>query len=246
MPSSPYQERELEYDPFNVKETQRTSSAELAITPDEFDALLEGARNIEYPITIESEFLVICAGRLGLRTGEIIHMKRDWVDLDEQWIQIPMHEPCDKGRKREICGYCRRLADQMAEVNDAPKEQTRDLYWKAKTVRAARTVPYSFSDRCVDIIERYFERFDETMVSSTALKRRFKRAAEEAPQEMPKITAHGLRATAAMHHVDTGIDMWALQSLMGWAYPNTARRYILNNSKRTRKLLEERHETTNR
>lgn len=247
MPNSPFQERELEYDPFDVKETQRTSAADDALTGEQFDRLVEGARNLDRFVEGESELVIYLAGRLGMRRTEIVHMQTAWIDWDNEWIEIPDHEPCTKGKDGGICGSCRSKAKQMAEINDAPQEELEGLFWKAKTVRAARSIPYSFDPHIEGLLEPYFDRFDEIKMSAGALHHRVKRAAEEAPgDDLPRVTPHTLRATSAMHHVETGIDMWGLQSFFGWAYPNTARRYILNNSRRTKKQLEERHGLTER
>lgn len=244
MPVSPYQEMELEYDPFDVKETQVRTSAERAITQDQFRQMYRAADELDPILDLELKFLLFVAGRLGFRASEITHMDKSWVDFENSWISIPKHDPCTEGQDGGICGSCRQAAKQMAETNDMPLSQAEQLYWKAKTVRAARDVPYSFHEEGQRVVERYFGRFDNVRASTSKIHRKFEKAAEMAGIDPDEVTPHGLRATAAMYHVETGMDMWGLQSLMGWAYPNTARRYILNNSRRTKLLLEERHETT--
>lgn len=244
MPNSPYQEMELEYDPFNVEDTRTTTSAERAISQDTFRELLKEANELEPLLDLEMRFFLITAGRLGLRVGEIIHMDKSWVDFKNEWVSIPKHDPCTKGKDGGICGHCRQGAKQMAEVNNISQDNAEKLYWKAKTVRASRDVPYSFHDTAKEVIEGYFNEYDQVIFSGTKANRMTNRITEKAGLDDVDVTPHGLRATAAMYHVETGIDMWALQSLMGWAYPNTARKYILNNSRRTKNLLEERHETS--
>lgn len=238
MAKSPYEELEIPFDPFSVDNGPEKSSADMAISQDEFQQLLKAARELDPLLDLEMEFVLLCAGRLGLRGGEITHMSRDWVDYEDQWIEIPKHEPCTHGKDGGICGYCSQLATQLAEANDISVDEAEQFYWKAKTIRAARTVPYSYDDRCVSVIEEYFDEFDEVTVSNSKLSRKVNKASDMAGLNS-NVTPHGLRATAAMRHVEAGIDMWALQSLMGWAYPNTARRYIMDNSKRTKHVLED-------
>lgn len=245
MPNSPFQERELEYDPFEVAETQKVTSADRAITQDQFRTLLSAADEFEPLLDLQAKFMLFCLGRLGMRIGEFIHMKDHWIDSENEWVSIPEHQPCDQGEDGGICGGCRSLAKQMADTNDMDLQNAKDLYWKAKTIRAARDIPYSFHDECGQTLQAYFDEFDHVLASRTKVARLCDKIADEAGLNA-NVTPHGLRATAAMYHVETGLDMWGLQSLMGWSYPNTARRYILNNSRRTKKLLERRHESSDR
>jgi integrase len=237
---------ELEYDPFEVEATKATTSAERAVTQDQFRDLLDAADEFEPVMDLQAKMLLYATGRLGLRVGELVHMRESWLNREEGWISIPEHQPCQRGRDGGICGACHQSAKQMAETNDMPLEQAEQLYWKAKTVRAARDVPYTFHDGCAEILTRFFDEFDRFTLSAGSVARNCNKIAEKAGMDSDEVTAHGLRATAAMYHVDSGMDMWGLQSLMGWAYPNTARRYILSNSRRTKKLLEERHENSDR
>lgn len=64
---------------------------------------------------LQCRFVILVAGRLGLRAGEIAHMTEEWVDERDKMIRIPAHEACDKGRDEQKCGYCRKQARQMHE-----------------------------------------------------------------------------------------------------------------------------------
>lgn len=246
MTVNPFADEELPYDPFETYDTREETSADRALDQNEFNALVEGAGELGDYYRQEARLVVLLAGRLGMRRGEIAHIDKDWIDFDGEYINIPAHEPCTKGKDGGICGSCRQQARQMADSNDVDVEDLEGLFWKAKTARAERSVPYSFSPRTKVAIEEYFGRFDEMKVSAGGINRRVQKAADNAPDDLGDVNPHCLRATAAMNHVEAGIDMWALQSFMGWAYPNTARRYILNNARRTKKLLEERHGLTER
>ncbi len=88
-----------------------------ALTEREFELLLEGATQCKQ--SLKARFVVLVGGRLGLRAGEIAHMKDDWVDWRQHMVSIPRHESCDKGRfEGEVCGYCRQQAEQMLEHHD--------------------------------------------------------------------------------------------------------------------------------
>lgn len=56
-------------------------SKESALTPREFELLLEGANRIEKEEQRhEARFIILVAGRLGLRTGEITYLQADWIN----------------------------------------------------------------------------------------------------------------------------------------------------------------------
>jgi len=246
MTANPFADEELPYDPFETYDSREETSADRALNQREFELLVEGAGEMGDYYREEARLILYLAGRLGMRRGEITHLRKEWIDFNSNYINVPAHEPCTMGKDGGICGSCRQSAKQMAKHNDVSFSEVKDLFWKAKTPRAERSIPYSFSPNAVDAIETYFEKYDKLMVSYGGVSRRLKKASEHAPESIEDVSPHALRATAAMNHVEAGIDMWALQSFMGWAYPNTARRYILNNARRTKKLLEERHGLTER
>ena len=241
MVSSPFELMDVEYDPHETQVTKTNTASEGALTEEEFEELIAGARDLDPIYDMIAEFIIVSMGRLGLRLGELVHMKESWVDFDEQWINIPAHEKCTMGKDGGICGQCRQQAKQMAKTNDLPIEETEKLYWKAKTARAKRSVPYSFNDRFVNIVNKYFDEYDEFRGSYSAVRRRIDKAAEASNLDTYHVKPHSLRATAATYHAGTGIDVWTLQAMMGWAYANTAEHYIVNSAKRTRLVLEEHH-----
>lgn len=85
---------------------------------------------------LQSEFVIYLAGRLGMRSGEIVHLESDWVDMENKTVNIPLHEGCEKGDGGGLCGYCLQNAKQMANHNDVPLEEVKSLFWKAKTAEA--------------------------------------------------------------------------------------------------------------
>ena len=73
--------------------------------------------------------ICLLAGRLGLRAGEITHLRADWVNWDRKLIEFPKHEPCE-------CGTCRRQAKQDADHNnDLTKEAAMNDRWHPKTIQ---------------------------------------------------------------------------------------------------------------
>lgn len=101
-----------------------THSKELALNDRDYELLLEGARAIgkEY-YSQQARFAILVAGRLGLRSGEITHMRSDWINWRKRRIEIPRQQDCESGRNDGLCGHCEQAAKQMVEYNaiDVPE-----------------------------------------------------------------------------------------------------------------------------
>ena len=124
-------------------------SHEDALSESEFKRLLGGAKLLKPPWNLEAMFIVFAGGRLGLRVGEIAHLRREWVSFETGLIQIPSHEPCRKGRDGGICGYCRRQARRVVandDGDDRDLDDVLDSYWNPKTPASERAVPFEFDD----------------------------------------------------------------------------------------------------
>jgi len=119
-----------------------------ALNETEFDELLDGAGTLTPPQNLEATFIIHLSGKLGMRIGEIAHLRRSWVDLEQGLIEVPSHEPCEKGRDGGLCGYCRRQANRTYENDPENRDldELLDSYWQPKTTAAERAVPYTFDD----------------------------------------------------------------------------------------------------
>lgn len=202
-------------------------SKEGALTPTEFEALVEATYQLKSDHDIEARLILFLAGRLGLRRGEIAHMEGDWIDWRQERIEIPGYEPCDRGRNGGPCGMCRQYAQQMAEHNDnlSMEEALRIRAWSPKTENAARSVPFGWSPRSRRILERYFDEYPRWMYSSSVVGRRIDWLVERA-EEVDHCHPHALRATAASHHAGRGLDRFNLCALLGWSQLQTAECYV--------------------
>lgn len=65
-------------------------SREDALSERDFELLLEGAT--QYKQSLQARFVVLVAGRLGLRSGEIAHLRGDWLDWRRNMIRDERHE----------------------------------------------------------------------------------------------------------------------------------------------------------
>lgn len=212
-----------------------------ALDDREFELLLEGARALPEPRSFDARLIILLAGRLGLRAGEIAHMTEDWISDRKNRIKIPRHEPCTKGEDGGRCGYCIQQAQQMAEA-DTPRtyEQALESMWSPKTPNAVRVVPFDSSTRAEIMVKRYFERNHEYRTSRTSINRRVNNAARAAPElSADNIYPHALRATAASYYAARGLDVYALQGLMGWKMLKTAEVYIQKSGEHTARKLRQ-------
>lgn len=244
-----------------------TNSKEKALTPRQFELLLEGARRIEKERQQrEAVFAILVLGRLGFRAGELIHSDESWIDWRNRRFIIPRQEDCSLGKDGAVCGYCEQLAEQMVTVyqNSEPEEMSRErerfinkhldrgfergddldvddilqLRWFAKTDAAAREVPFGHDARTELHIERFFQTRDEWGMSKSALNRRLNKALRHADELTVDTTMpHGLRATAASALAAQQADPLTLKSFMGWASFQTAKCYISESADRTERAL---------
>lgn len=221
---------------------QRTHSKERVVDERAFERLVEATYRMDDDYhSLESRFVLFAAGRYGLRAGEIVHFREEWVDWRRGYIEVPYHQPCRKGRDGGTCGYCRQSAEQRAAHNDdVTLEQAVAATWSPKTEAAAREIPLEANTRARMALEAYCDRFDAFQASRSAVNRRVNWMCELAENVAADATTpHGLRATAATYYASRGLDVLALQSMMGWADLQTAHCYIRSTGEHTSRALRD-------
>lgn len=103
-----------------------TESRELALDDREFELFVRGCRNLDCELKRqEATFIAFVLGRLGLRSGELCHLHRDWIDWRRRMIEIPAQWDCTKGKHGGICGSCRQAAKQKVEYAAMSLEEAR-------------------------------------------------------------------------------------------------------------------------
>lgn len=107
-------------------------------------------------------------------------------------------------------------------------EQVLDDQWTAKTVNAARQVPFSWCGRAEIVLERYFDEWSQWMYTGNAINRRLAWLCESVPDV--DVTPHALRGTAATHLAGKGLDVLQMTNMFGWSQLSTARSYIASSS----------------
>lgn len=220
-------------------------SRSVALSEAEFDHLLETARDIPGRIGREATFALIAGGRLGMRAGEISHLREEWVDWDKYQINIPPHDPCQKGESGGVCGYCRDRARSAVEHHDADEagyelsmEEALAERWNPKTKHGVRAIPFDFSDEVRQEVEAFFFDYDDWPNSRTSINRRINRVLRESDYSERKTHPHGLRSTAATYHAYNGVSVAALQGMFGWRKPETASKYLRISGGATKQALD--------
>ena len=213
-----------------------------ALSEAEFDTLVWATDDLEPPYDAECLFVLIAAGRLGMRAGEIAHLRESWIDWDTCQIQIPQFDPCDHGEGGSVCGYCR-AQSQLAVENGTYEtlEEAVENRWTPKTSNSARAIPFDFHPFIETVVREFFEEYDQWPHSRVSINRRVDRVLEAAGYPEDKCYPHSLRATAASHHAYRGLPAAALQSLFGWSNLKTAQKYLRLSGGATAKALKEAH-----
>ena len=181
------------------------SCKEDALNPQQADDLLLAC------ISIRDKFIIGCLLLAGQRVSELAHLKRSWVNFDENTITVPAKQYCS-------CWEC---------------TKKRDGEWRPKTKHGARTI--RIHPQLNPILEEYLAANDGINLTRQRLWQRVKQLANKA-QILHNSYPHCLRSTCAIELAHKGISSAALQYLLGWARLSSAEAYV--RSDRTRALKE--------
>lgn len=214
-----------------------------ALNGREFELFLDGTQRLENYEAQQAKFAAYILGRLGLRPGELVHIRESWIDWDDQMIEIPRQQDCTKGRNRDVCGICYQAAEQMVEYHDdVTLDEALAVQWAAKTDTAERRVYFGWNPRAQLVLERFFDRYSEWPVSHMTLSRRVSDATDLAPGFEPeRMYPHALRATAASFQASRGLGILELKQMMGWSCVSTARHYVAESPINTARELDRIH-----
>lgn len=99
-----------------------------ALSEREFELLLRAVPKLKEQKQLETRFILMCAGRMGMRGGEIAHISEDWIDRSKHVLEIPEYDYCTFGKFDDPCGYCRnRARDYMETHNRSFEEVVADI-----------------------------------------------------------------------------------------------------------------------
>lgn len=182
-------------------------AADDAPTEAEFRLLLKAADKVDdLQRRIEDCFIVYGAGRLGFRSGELLHANRGWMDTDAKIIYIPRLDDCS-------CRYCRERVEELAEKHEDVDEAIK-FYWQPKYRASVRAIPYGFSDKAAEIVEMFFEEVGYLDMAQSTINRRVTSLKERA-KISGRVYPHALRAAAGFYWAKQGLEALYLQALMG-------------------------------
>lgn len=203
---------------------QKRYAARDAPPETEFEMLYQATfESNSFSRQIEDRFLLLATGRLGMRSGEVLHFlhgdPRKWIDREEKMIRIPNHAPCD-------CRYCREQAESAAEKeSDRTTEDLLKLYWQPKFSGSVRPIPYGWSPRAVEVVESFVDEIGGFSVCQSTLNRRIDTLHSRAGLD-GNIYPHALRAAAALWWANRGMQSHYLQAFFGWEDMRVANSYI--------------------
>lgn len=129
-----------------------------ALSESEFQRLVDATDDLDHPFDAECLFVLVAAGRLGMRAGEIAHIRRDWINFDDALIQVPRHDPCTFGETVGPCSYCETQAELAMEYDDGlAREDALAQRWEPKTSTSVRAIPYDFDAFVEAVVTEFFE-----------------------------------------------------------------------------------------
>ncbi len=181
----------------------------------ERNKLVQACERIPQPLV--DKFLVLMMGVIGIRIGELVHMTKDWFDFTNKMIRIPSHQPCN-------CQYCTMQLRQMMKRKDISLEDVQKKLWKSKNAASARTIYYGFDSELVCIVNDFFKKYERFPLSPIQTCTHLRRLGMTA--KMDTISPICLRRTAAMKFAYDGMNVKALQTIMGWANIQVASRFV--------------------
>lgn len=222
------------------KQKSEDLARERAPTRNEFHRMLRGVEeNLSGEMRLQCKFALYTMGELGLRAGELTHMKKDWVNLHEHKIEIPEWSRCN-------CSYCRKRAKSEAKRNDdLSLDEAMRKRWKPKNPASQRTVYFHYNTEIVELCKKFFNLYEEWPTSRATVNRRVDRIVENSAidREISSINPESLRAAAATYHANLGINPKVLTEMMGWQKEETALKFLRSTSDGQKSELSEIHDS---
>ena len=195
------------------------------LTDKQFDQLLRLCTKTKN--ALENLFMVLVLGVLGLREGELAHLKESWIDFDREEQTIPVHEPCS-------CTYCTNKIKKKLKREVTPEEVKKE-YWHPKSKNGARTIYFGYHPEIKEVLKEMMDKYHGCPYSPIAISHRITRLGELINL---KTYPQALRSTAATRFSHHGISSGSLKSVMGWKHIDMAEHYIASSGVMARKELK--------
>ncbi len=198
------------------------------LTPTQRQLFKIAAEDADNPIR---RLVGLCLLHTGLRTGEIVHMRPEWLitDNEEMVLEIPRTEECiggvgpiGTGNKKqknlndrgEPCTKCR---------NSPNREDNR---WKVKTPAAIRSINIaSDQESLVNLLDWWQQGFDCLPLSHRGVNYHVRQIAEEAGLDR-KVTAQDLRHTHGIMLGQKGMTATHIMARLGYSSIEPAQQFV--------------------
>lgn len=208
--------------------TRKGSARDDALSEEDFNRLIKTSERSDQPL--ENKFILLMAGRLGLRVGEIAHIKSGWFDFENKMLTIPKHEPCD-------CYYCKRRFKKRKKNKETDIiKEVKEEQWQPKTKHAPRSIPFGFNSELERISKKMMEKYGECPFSVGTINKKIVKLGKMVGLE--NVYPQALRSTAANKFAYDNVSPKTLQTIMGWGKLGMADVYIANSGIRAKKEFE--------
>lgn len=191
------------------KRKPKPFSRENVLSPDERNRILKACE------TYEERLVIFGLLYTGMRESEFLHMKKAWMDFDNNIINLPYKDTCN------ICSSCKKSKSRRGKLIKPPNT------WQSKTKHAERTVP--IVPEVEKIFKDYFSAYNSIIDVLWYRQNIWKIVREVGKRALIKhpVFPHCLRATFATILVEKGLDdSVTLKDLLGWKKLDMATSYI--------------------
>ena len=193
-----------------------TVSPSKALEPSTFYSLYLGGLSVgDRQQRLHASAILLLAGRLGLRPGEIQHLHEAWIDWGRGELTVPERDPCacqqcwETARHAQRAGDGRRLREILTESTWSPRG-------------AGRTIPFGWSQRLTGVLARLCEEEGYLTLSAEAMGRLVDRCAQQAEGlDADAVDVRSLRSTAAAFFADAGFSPDRVDRLLGGTVGHT-------------------------
>ena len=187
----------------------RPKTIDNVLTPEEQKDLLEAIESYR------EEVIVFGLLFTGMRVGEFVHMRKDWIDFKQRIIKIPYEIKCS----------CKKCSRPQIRKSDGVMTRASGI-WRVKTLQSARIIP--MVPEVTPILKKFFKSFNsviEMIPSGGSAYYHLKKVAKRAKIDHP-VFPHALRGTFASILADQGFTLLEIKETMGWADFKMALKYI--------------------
>jgi len=166
-------------------------------------------------IEYEDELILFyCLLYTGLRVSEFIHLRRSWIDWENDFIRIPKKQKCS-------CSECKKNGG----------------FWSPKTSTSVRVIPIVSEIR--GILERYFSEHNSIMELIPSRGMAYYILRDLGKKARVKLFPHALRGTFATILASKDFNPFEICDAMGWKSIQTAIYYIRLSGAQLKRAFEQ-------